>query len=219
VTVPHKQAALALVDALAPDAREIGAVNTIVREGSRLTGYNTDVVGFLRALRDDAGLDPQGEVVVVLGAGGAARACVAALLDAGAAEVRVANRSLANAEAVAARAGDRVRATDISESALLGAAILVNSTTVGMAGGPLPDESPVPAAWLGGFRLVYDLVYRPAVTPLIRDAGARGISTLGGLPMLIYQGAASFELWTGRDAPVDAMRSAARAALGEATPC
>lgn len=218
VTVPHKEAVLALLDGLEPEAAAIGAVNTIVRADGGLRGANTDGAGFLRALREDAGFDPAGAVVLLLGAGGAARAVAHALLGAGAARVGLHNRTPERAAALAAAFAERgeLRVLGPEELAegLERADLLVNTTSVGMArGGRDPDVSPLPAGLLPRRALVVDLVYRPARTRLLRETEAAGLPTQNGLPMLVYQGAEAFERWTGRAAPVAVMRAAAEAAL------
>ena len=212
VSVPHKAAVVPLLDELRPTARRLGAVNVVVREGERLIGDNTDLPGFARAL---AALGPSlGRRAVVLGAGGAARAVVAALRDQGLA-VAVHNRSPARAHALVAALGGGVATVlaDADLAAAVGEAdLLVQTTTVGMAGGP--PGSPVPAGVLPAAGAVVDLVYRPAITPLLRAARAAGLVVQNGLPMLVHQGAAAFEAWTGLPAPIDAMGRAAEAALG-----
>jgi shikimate dehydrogenase len=213
VSVPHKEAVVPLLDELRPTARRLGAVNTIVREGDRLVGENTDLAGFARAL-DALGAFGAGTSAVVLGAGGAARAVVAALRDRGA-TVLVANRSVARAEALVAElgaGGASVVAPGALPEAVRAADLLVQTTTVGMAGGP--PGSPLPDGVLPAAGAVVDLVYRPARTPLLRAAAAAGLTVQNGLPMLVWQGAAAFEAWTGRAAPADVMGRAAEAALG-----
>lgn len=213
VSVPHKEAVVPLLDELRPTARRLGAVNTIVRDGDRLVGDNTDLAGFARAL-DALGPFGAGATAVVLGAGGAARAVVAALRDRGA-TVAVANRSVARAEALVAdlgTGGATVLAAGEIKAAVRAADLLVQTSTVGMAGGP--PGSPLPLGLLPRSGAVVDLVYRPAVTPLLRAAAAAGLAVQNGLPMLVWQGAAAFEAWTGRTAPADAMGRAAEAALG-----
>lgn len=204
VSVPHKEAVARLVDELTGAARAVGAVNTVVRHGARLVGHNTDAPGFLRGLAE-LGFDPAGAGCLVLGAGGAARAVVWALLGAGA-RVVVVNRDAARAERLVA---------DLEAAGaphLPAARLLVNTTSVGMAGGPDPDGLPLltPAqlAALPAGAGVVDLVYRPALTPLLRAAAARGHATQNGLPMLLWQGALAFEAWTGRPAPAAVMREA-----------
>ena len=218
VTVPHKEAVIPFLDEVDDWASTAGAVNTIVNRDGRLTGHNTDGIGFLRALRDGAGFDPQGSSVLVLGAGGSARGVVYALARAGAARLAIANRTLARAEALARLAADSdvtaeaLALTDAPEAAA-GAALIVNCTSMGMAHGPDETGSPLYAADIPSTALVNDLVYNPAETPLLREAAKAGAATLGGIQMLVYQGAASFEMWTGQDAPVDIMLEAATAAM------
>ena len=224
VTVPHKETVMPLLDEVDDAARDIGAVNTVVSRDGRLDGANTDLEGFLWALREDGAYEPRGRSVLVLGAGGAARAVAYALLAEGAAGVVIANRSLARARILAGELGarfpSRVEALPVDAEALaplLGADasvdLLVNCTSLGMAHGPDPDASPVPAGLIPSTALVYDLVYNPQETPLLAAARCAGARTLGGLPMLVYQGAAAFRMWTGRDAPIDVMLKAASAAL------
>jgi shikimate dehydrogenase len=222
VTIPHKEAVMPLLDELDPLVQKVGAVNTIMNRDGRLFGYNTDVEGFLRALREDGGFDPRGKNVAVAGAGGAARAVVVALTEAGAGSVAVLNRTPARArrltEELRRHAGrTALEALDASPESWAKVAaraeLLVNCTSLGSAG-PDEDRSAVPAELIRPEMLVFDLVYRPTDTRLLRDARSRGARTCGGLPMLIYQGAASFKIWTGRDAPVDVMFAAARKVLG-----
>ncbi len=217
VTVPHKEGALPLMDRLGADAAAIGAVNTIVRDGARLRGENTDARGLLAALVETLGMVPYGLRILLLGAGGAARAAAAALLSQGPASLTVYNRDGARAERLAAmmreRYGGRVRAGGHAAALVEGADadLIVNATSAGLDGVSLPlaDLRPRPGAAL------YDMVYRPSPTPLMRDLTARGARVADGLAMLVAQAAASFELWTGQPAPVAVMRAAARQALSE----
>lgn len=225
VTVPHKQAVVPLLDALDDTAAAIGAVNTIVREpDGRLRGYNTDCTGFVRALREQGGFLPAGKNVLLLGAGGSARAVVYALLKAEVGTLGIANRTLARAEAVAqsfARlaAEQAVALYTVDEDsahfdeALLQAHLVVNSTSIGMWHGPAEGRSPLDGHALRPGALIYDLVYNPEQTPLLLQAQAAGCPTLGGLAMLVYQGAEAFERWTGKPAPIEVMFKTAREAL------
>lgn len=225
VTVPHKQAVLPLLDALDDTAKAIGAVNTIVRgSDGRLTGYNTDCTGFVRALREQGGLNPAGANVLLLGAGGAARAVVYSLLKAEVATLGVMNRSVARAEQVVADFGRLAAEQSCAlytvepdsahvDEALRQANLIVNSTSIGMWHGPAEGVSPLAGRELPAKALVYDLVYNPEQTPLLQQAQAAGCPTLGGLAMLVYQGADAFELWTGKPAPINVMFAAARTAL------
>ena len=213
VTVPHKEAVVAWCDDLTPAARRLGAVNTIVRRGSTLLGDNTDLPGFARSL---AGLraDWSDAAVVVIGAGGAARAVVAALVDLGARVsvfARRAERARALVDDLAPGAAEVLGESD-RDAAIAACAALVQTTPVGMHGGP--GGSPLPAGVLPRDGAVVDLIYRPPLTPLLCAARAAGLPLRNGLPMLVYQGAASFEAWTGRPAPIATMGAAAEAALG-----
>ena len=222
VTVPHKEAVMPFLDEIDEWAAEAGAVNTIVNRAGRLVGYNTDGYGFLRALRESAGLDPAGKRALILGAGGSARGVVQALLRAGVAELVIANRTLERAEALAELAANRgVPAQPVQLDALQtgnapeGTELIVNCTSLGMRHGPDEDAAPLPASQIPASALVYDLVYNPMLTPLIREAQTAGAPTLGGISMLVYQGAASFELWLERPAPVSVMMDAAMSAMRE----
>ena len=212
VTMPHKAAVVGAVDRLSAVAEALAAVNTVVRlPGGLLKGENTDGAGFLESLRSDEGFDPDGRRCLVVGAGGAARAVVKALADAGAAEVVVVNRTAANAEAAAALAGPVGRVGVAAEAGQ--ADLVVSAVPLGMAG-RADDALPVDPADLGPGQLVVDLVSNPAVTPLVAAARARGATSVNGLGMLVHQAALQLRLWTGDDPPVEVMRAAALAALG-----
>lgn len=204
VTVPHKQSVMPLVDEVSDTAQQIGAVNTIIRDGSRLIGDNTDAFGFRQSI-DATFPDIIRGTAVVLGAGGASRAVIVALREMGFDRIVLANRTLARAEALGAGFGvDVVPWERVVEATFPDASLLVNATSLGWR-----DEMPVDAEALDHLSpatLVMDLTYRE--TPLLRAAGDRGLGTLDGLGMLIYQGARAFELWLGRPAPVDVMRGA-----------
>ena len=222
VTVPHKEAVMPFLDEIDEWAAEAGAVNTVVNREGRLTGYNTDGYGFLRALRESAGLEPAGKRALILGAGGSARGVVQALLRAGVAELVIANRTLERAEALADLAANRgvpARAIGLNDLQSKGdsdpADLIVNCTSLGMYHGPDENAAPLPASQIPASALVYDLVYNPMLTPLLRESQTAGAPTLGGISMLVYQGAASFELWLERPAPVSVMMDAAMAAMRE----
>lgn len=219
LTIPHKVAVIECLDELTPEAQVIGAVNTVRREGARLIGENTDGKGFLRGLRVDAQLDPKGKRGVVLGAGGAARAIVTELALAGCAEIVVVNRSVQRGEAMvaelAARTGANIRFQPWVGVYVVpaGVDLLVNATSIGL----FPDVDAVPPVDLSSAHdgmLVSDAVFNPPETGLLRMARQRGLPVLDGLSMLVYQGVIGFELWTGRKAPEDVMKSALRRALG-----
>jgi shikimate dehydrogenase len=222
VTVPHKQAVMPHLDRLSPAAEAIGAVNTIVvtPEGG-LAGDNTDARGFVADLRDH-GVDPQGLRVLVLGAGGSARAVVYGLAAAGAARVAIANRTYRRAADLVAALQPRLPACPLAALALPGdlaaaatvADLVVNCTSLGMT--PQPETTP----WDETLRLrpdqaVYDLVYNPAETRLLRWAAAGGARAIGGLGMLVWQGAIAFEQWTGIAPPVPIMAAACAQAMAE----
>lgn len=219
VTVPYKETVIPMLDALDEWARLVGAVNTIVNQAGRLMGYNTDSYGFLEGLRE-AGFSPKGIAVLLLGAGGAARGVALALAREGAALIAIANRTASRAEALAAEVachGPRVETLPLAGDALRRVAqrsqLIVNTTTLGMKHSAGEACSPLAAAWIPSGALVYDLVYNPLETPLLREARRAGARVQAGLSMLVHQGAASFRLWTGREAPVDVMMAAARRAL------
>ncbi len=198
VTVPHKEAAFAAVDEVEPAGRAVGSVNTVWRDGRRLLATSTDGIGFLVSLDEGApGWDGEGGPAVVLGAGGAARAVVWALLERGVTPVHVVNRSTERAEVLAALFGSNVRAAgwDALPRLLPDARVLVNSTSLGMEGQPplTIDLSP-----LRGDCLVTDIVYVPLETGLLAAAKARGLRTVDGLGMLLHQAAPGFQRWFGR---------------------
>ena len=226
VTIPHKEAVAPMLDRLDELAERTGAVNTIVNEGGTLAGYNTDVAGFARALREDAGFDAKGKRAAILGAGGAARAVALALLEAGAAYVLLTGRTPKRLDKVVAdfrgltKAGSTITWTHRGEGVFLtylpSADLVVNCTPVGTAGTETEGQSPIEAEHLPGGGLVFDLVYDPQETPLMKLARARGSKAVSGLGMLVYQAAESFRLWTGQDAPVERMLEAGREALAGA---
>jgi shikimate dehydrogenase len=221
VTVPHKQAVMDHLAEVSPDAEAIGAVNTIVVTGDgKLTGHNTDAAGFLRAL-GEAGFDPAGQRCIVLGAGGSARAVVYALATAGA-RVIVLNRTVERAQGLVHSllphlpsgtllAAAPLTANDLSAH-LDNARLMVNCTSAGMA--PHVLRSPLPGGVILPWDMVvYDLVYNPAETLLLKQARSACARPVGGLGMLVHQGAESFRLWTGQEPPLDVMRQACQEQL------
>ena len=223
VTVPHKERMVAYLNEAAAEVTATGACNTVRVEDGRLSGFNTDVVGFMAGLDEAGGIEP-GSRAVLLGAGGAARAVAVALARAGH-DVAVLARRPEQAESLARALrtssgkapahGGLARAS--LARALDGAALLVNCTPTGTW--PHEQETPLPEGVLLPERLlVYDLVYRPRPTRLLRDAAGTGCRTQDGLAMLVNQGAAAFELWTGKTAPLSLMREACIAELSGAAP-
>lgn len=207
VTIPHKQAALALADEPSATVRAIGAANTLTFEGGRVLAENTDAPGLIAAMAQAWGEGPRGQNVLVLGAGGSARATVWALIDAGASEVSVWNRTPARAVELASDLGAR------AVPAPMPADILVNCTSVGLQPSATEVHDPLQGLGLlhdqvGEYSHVVDLVYTDAPTPLLAAAEQAGVRTLGGLDILVAQGALSLERWTGLTVPRDVMRRA-----------
>jgi shikimate dehydrogenase len=213
LTIPHKVAVLPLLDEISKDAAIIGAVNTVRRAGDKLIGENTDGKGFLRGVREEAGMEPAGKNILVLGAGGAARAITVELALAGAGRITITNRSVERGEALCRdlkqRTSADARFVPWRGACAVGADvdILVNATSIGL----FPDTNAMPEIDFKNARgdlLVCDVVPNPPETRLVKTARARGFKVLTGLPMLVYQGAIGFEVWTGRKAPEQAMRAA-----------
>ncbi len=216
VTMPHKAAVIEGLDDLSDDAQALGAVNCITNRGGRLRGDNTDGAGFLDALRLDEGISVTDARCAVVGAGGAGRAIVRALAHGGATSVAVINRSSEPAEVAVRLAGPSARIGGPDD--LEASDLVINATPLGMgvvvttAGEPEP--LPFDVTRLGAGQVVIDLVYHPAVTPLLAAARDRGLRTVNGLGMLIHQAAHAFRLWTNEDPPLEAMSAAAVAGLG-----
>jgi len=220
VTVPLKEVVLRSLHVLSPEVRQIGAVNTVVIRDGRLAGYNTDSIGFLTALRREARIPSlRGHVAVVLGAGGAAKAVIFALINAGCVRVTVANRTVSRAQRlvrsmeslttrgrVAAHPLDADRLNDVIQQADL----LVNATSVGMHRG---DPLLIDPQTIHRGLVVFDLVYGAHPTRLIEEARRRGALAVDGVPMLVYQGAESFRLWWRRAPPIGVMRRAVEQAV------
>lgn len=208
VTIPHKVAVIPHLDELSEEARLIGAVNTIVQEDGRLIGYNTDGIGYISALREETGFDVSGKRILLLGAGGAARAVAAQMALAGSGQLVIAaraiDRAVALAEHLALHADTRGITMDVAERELASFDLIVNTTPVGMH--PHVDEVPISTERLESGQLVSDLIYNPRITRWLQEAQARGCKIHGGLGMFIHQGAHAFQLWTGSAAPTDVMR-------------
>jgi len=212
VTVPHKEAILPLLDGLSSAARAIGAVNAVVREGTRLVGHNTDAEGFLRAVAR-LGFRPRGKTAVLLGAGGSARAVAWSLSQAGVARLVILNRDVVRASALAvalrARGNPRIEAGPLDRArdveTMGGADLVVNCTSLGLDGRSAPRVA-VGAA--PSHCLFYDLVYGPRPTPFVTAARRRGRTAENGERMLLEQAGLAFRLWTGRRPPIDVMAKA-----------
>lgn len=198
VTIPHKQAVMPLLSAIDPLAAKIGAVNTLVINGEHIKGFNTDWVGANAALQQLTPLT--GQKCLLLGAGGAARAIGFGLLEAGA-SLTLASRTPASGQALAAALN--CPWLPLAAIADCQADILINATSIGMGS---PEQSPLAPQAVAHFAMVMDIVYAPLETRLLREAKAAGCQTINGLAMLLYQGVAQFELWTGLAAPVEIMR-------------
>lgn len=217
VTIPHKLAVMPMMDKLSKAAKTIGAVNTIVNQNGELVGHNTDAAGFLQGLEDER-VYLRKKVAVLLGAGGAARAIAYALLNSGVAKLWIYNRTTEKAAELVkefARVGSAaVLKEDELPFIIRQAEILVNTTSVGMErGGVAPDESPLPDGLMPKQGFVCDIIYRPVRTKLLHDAREANLKIQNGLPMLVYQGAEAFRLWTGQEAPAHVMMEAAKHGL------
>ncbi|UCG24263.1 MAG: shikimate dehydrogenase [Chloroflexota bacterium] len=219
LTIPHKVEVLQYLDEVSDDARLMGAVNTVRREGDRLIGENTDGKGFLASLRNDAGMDPAGKRVVVLGAGGAARAITVELALAKAAHIEVVNRSAERGQALVdllntntETPADFVPWDDIYHIPA-GTDVLINATSIGL----YPDITARPKVdydTINASMVVCDVIPNPPQTPFLDEARARGGRTLDGLGMLVAQGAIGFKMWTGHEPPVEVMHQALAEAFG-----
>jgi shikimate dehydrogenase len=199
VTIPHKINIIPLLDKLDPLAEKIGAVNTVVNNGGVLTGYNTDSTGFLRALLEK-GIEPKGKSIAIVGAGGVILNRASGL-----------ERAKTLAAIISETTNIDVKAMELNDNNLAGvleqADILVNTTSVGMS--PNDDKSPVPAELIKADLTVYDVIYNPIKTKLLKDAEAAGVKIISGIDMLVWQGILAFEKWTGRKPPFDLMKSQA----------
>ena len=213
VTIPHKAAVLSYLDELDESAEAAGAVNTVHNDNGRLVGYNTDGDGLVRSLSEDLGFNCTGAgTIILIGAGGAARGAVAALCRAGATRIVIVNRSRDKARTLAEIMGNRYRGTEVVSVGDAGellpylgeAVLLVNTTSLGMNQEKLPflkltDMSPA--------AMIYDMVYEPPITPLLRDAAECGLRNANGLGMLAAQGEYAFHIWTGIRPPTGVMKS------------
>lgn len=210
VTIPHKVNVMAFLDEVHEGAKAAGAVNTIVNEDGRLIGYNTDGIGYVRSLKEEAEPDLRGKTIIVLGAGGAARGILWALTREKPEKVLLANRTFEKAQQLAAAFSSQSQVSALSwdelHDACADADVMINTTSVGMS--PNIDAVPIDAGWLRPGSVASDLIYNPMKTAFLQQAEQRGCRIHTGLGMFIYQGAYALEYWTGRPAPADIMRSA-----------
>ena len=218
VTMPDKNAVIKYLDVVDPTVKFLGSANTILNDDGRLLGFNTDGVGALKALREN-GVELDGKKLLLLGAGGAAKAIAFSIAkEVGELVIlnRVSEKAKELAEALSVTYGKKVVGEALSPSviqkSLQDADILINATSVGMH--PHVSQSLVAPQWLKPDLTVMDIVYNPVETKLAKDAKAAGAHVISGVEMLLYQGAASFEIWTGRSAPIEVMRKAALNKLG-----
>jgi len=224
VTIPHKVAIIPFLDKLDPLAKKIGAVNTIVNDNGVLTGYNTDATGFLRALTEK-GIEVRGKKAMILGAGGASRAVSLILADSGAERLIILNRAqeldwayelagnISHLYNMDAKAGQLNRESLDSVMERIDVSILVNATSVGMT--PDVNNTPIDADLLHPGLAVFDVVYNPLKTRLLKEAEAAGARTVSGIEMLVWQGVLAFEKWTDHEPPPDLMRQEAIRLLGK----
>lgn len=219
VTIPHKSAVIKHLDELDKTAKRIGAVNTIKINGTKAKGYNTDGVGAVKAL-EEAVKNIKNKKILLLGAGGAARAIAFSLTEKSA-KLKISNRTQSKSESLASEIGEKTGTQPIvitqkkedMKTAIKESDILINSTSVGMH--PHTDKTLVEAKLMHENLTVMDIVYNPLRTRLLEEAEKAGADTIDGLGMLVHQGAASFEIWTGRSAPIEIMRETAKKSLEE----
>jgi shikimate dehydrogenase len=215
VTIPHKVDVMRYLDKISPEAELIGAVNTIVNEGGTLVGYNTDGIGYLRSLQEEVGIDLKESAVLIVGAGGAARAIAAQMALIPVKKIWLANRTWERAVAIAEHLAhltdvQAIRMEEVPDL-LPKVGLVVNTTSVGMY--PRVDQVPIQTDHIHQGMVVSDLIYNPRETRLLKEAKERGAITHSGIGMFVYQGAESFTLWTGLPAPVDVMRQTVESCL------
>lgn len=209
ITIPHKEAIIPLLDELDKEADLIGAVNTVLHEDGRLIGYNTDGKGFIRSLKEEGGIIPKGNRILIIGAGGAARAIAFSLAIEGAEKIFINDiitqkaKELSSA-IIAKTSSEAIYIKDLKEG-IEKVNVIINATPLGMK---KEDPLPISPELLSQRLFVYDIVYNPPETSLLREARSKGAKALGGLGMLLYQGALSFKIWTGQEPPMDVMKKA-----------
>jgi shikimate dehydrogenase len=219
LTIPHKAAVVKYIEDLSPEAEATGAVNTVSITEGRLKGYNTDGSGFVRSIREENGIELADKTVFLMGAGGAGRAVAVQAALEEASEVSVCDRDEARARSLVEAINDTFRSDAAKfipfehpaiRKTLQRCDLFVDATPLGMN---RDDPMSINPEWLRPEVFVYDLVYKPPETPLLRSARERGCRTQNGLGMLLHQGCIAFEIWTGLSAPVEAMRIALREAV------
>ena len=219
ITIPHKESVIRFLDDISEEARLVGAVNTIVNKDRKLVGYNTDGSGYMASLKEELGFNPKSKRIIIIGAGGAARGILAALATQKPKSITVANRTLSRAVSLIKTFKGKFRDTrfeaiDLDNNMLKmsfnSVDLLINTTSVGMKQG---KALKIPLETLPKIAIVSDIIYNPLETLLLKKAKKLGLTTHGGLGMLVHQGARSFKLWTGMDAPMNVMRKAALKAL------
>jgi len=221
VTIPYKEQFLDLVDKVSDSANLIGAINCIVNTNNQLVGHNTDGSGFIRALKTKHGFNPHGKKVLLIGAGGAAKAIAYSLVQENIKEITIANRTVSRGDELAQKLKSitpKIKSVKLERQSLIkplnDVDLIVNTTSIGMKNSLNPEHSPIPVDLIPPNTVVNDIVYNPIETPLIKAAKMKNAFTIGGLDMLVYQGVEAFELWTGKHAPETIMYDAARKALG-----
>ncbi len=215
VTIPHKENIIPLIDEPSDLVLSVGAVNTILNSSGKLFGFNTDVDGFIDSLKLKLKLDLINKNIVVIGAGGAAKAAIFGLCRENVGSVTVYNRTLERSKILLTQFPDLCIAKNINDlqKACANSELIVNCTSVGMAHTDTEDASPINVEFISEGSMVFDMVYNPIRTKLIKECEKRKIKVAGGLWMLVYQGAKSFKIWTNKEAPVDLMYDAAIKAI------
>lgn len=219
VTIPHKINCMKYLDKIDELAMKIGAVNTVVNENGKLIGYNTDGLGFVKALKDEACETLTNKKILIIGAGGAARGIYMTLADSGVERIDIANRTIHRADEIISDCSDSVQSTSLSlqqaECALKNYDIIINTTSIGMY--PHINEMPISLDHLGEKKIVCDIIYNPLETKFLKEAKKRGALIQNGLGMFVYQGALAFEKWQGKFPNIDDMKQIVLDKLGGKT--
>ena len=215
VTIPYKEKIINLIDEVSDLALNVGAINTILNSSGKLLGFNTDVDGFVDSLKFKLNLHLPDKNIVVIGAGGAARAAVYGLFRENVGSVTIYNRTFERSKILSTQFPDLsiAKTLDDLKKVCLNAALIVNCTSVGMAHTDTEDVSPIDVELISEGSMVFDMVYNPSRTKLIKECEQKNIKVVGGLWMLVYQGAKAFKIWTNKEAPMDLMYDAAMKAI------